>query len=314
MYPLSLEETALHTANNSVIVRKSMAPQLLKNHNEDIEKIKEWLSKQPHLPQNIGDLLLLRFLHTCNYSLEQTKHLIDLFFTIRSQAPEIFGNRDPTDPNIQEVFKIIDLVPLPSPTKENYKVFIYRLADPDPDRYNFVDSLKTFFMIADTRIVTETEFHSGEIPIFDMEGFSLKHLTKIVLPVLKKYMLYTQEAHPIKLKQIHVLNIPPFLDRCLAILKPFMKSEVASVIHFHLPNSETLYDYIPRDVLPVEYGGNIGKLKDMKNEWIKKVIALKEYFADQSRWKVDESRRPIENQNGKQLFGMQGSFRSLNID
>lgn len=84
------------------------------------------------------------------------------------------------------------MVPLPKPTKDNYKVFIYRLVDPDPEKYSFVDSLKTFFMTADTRMVNEVEFHDGEVPIFDMENFSLKHLTKIVLPVLKKYMLYTQ--------------------------------------------------------------------------------------------------------------------------
>ncbi|EEZ98182.1 alpha-tocopherol transfer protein [Tribolium castaneum] len=292
-----------------------MPPQeIATNQKEDIGKIREWLTKQPHLPQNIDDVLILRFLHTCNYSLEQTKQLIDLFYTIRSQAPEIFGNRDPSDAASQEIFKIIDLVPLPKPTKDNHKLFIYRLADPDPDKYNFVDSLRTFFMIADTRMVLETEFHSGEIPIFDMEGFSLRHLTKITLPVLKKYMLYTQEAHPIRLKQIHILNIPPFLDRCLALLKPFMKSEVASMLHFHLPNSETLFDYVSRDVLPAEYGGNVGKLSEMKDEWVKKVLAKKEYFADESRWRVDESKRPAQNQNGKQLFGMQGSFRSLSID
>ncbi|RZB41008.1 alpha-tocopherol transfer protein-like [Asbolus verrucosus] len=202
---------------------------------EDIKKIREWLAKQPHLPQNI-------------------------------------------------------------------------------DKYNFVDSLKTFFMLADTRMICETEFHSGEIPIFDMEKYSLRHLTKVTLPILKKYMLYTQEAHPIKLKQIHVINIPSFLDRCLALLKPFMKSEVASMIHFHLPNSETLYDYISKDVLPVEYGGNVGRLSEMKNEWIQKVNGKRDYFLDESKWKVDESRRPIENPNRKQLFGMQGSFRALTID
>jgi hypothetical protein len=47
-------------------------------------------------------------------------------------------------------------------------------------------------MIADTRMIFEKQFHNGEVPIFDMEGFSLRHLTKVTLPVLKKYMLYTQ--------------------------------------------------------------------------------------------------------------------------
>lgn len=84
------------------------------------------------------------------------------------------------------------MIPLPKLTKNNYKLFIYRLADSDPDKYNFTDSMKTFFMVSDVRMVTEKEFPDGEVPIFDMTGYTLRHLSKIVLPVLKKYMLYTQ--------------------------------------------------------------------------------------------------------------------------
>lgn len=53
----------------------------------------------------LDDQYIRRFLHSCNFSLEQAKVLIDLFYTYRSQAPEIFSNRDPKDPAIQNVFK-----------------------------------------------------------------------------------------------------------------------------------------------------------------------------------------------------------------
>lgn len=122
------------------------------------------------------------------------------------------------------------MVPLPKLTKDNYKLFIYRLADPDPDKYNFVDALKTFLAVADVRLATDPDFPDGEVPIFDMAGFSLRHATKVVLPVLKKYMVYTQEAHPVQLKQIHVVNVPSFIDKVLAIVKPFMRSEVAAMV------------------------------------------------------------------------------------
>lgn len=83
-------------------------------------------------------------------------------------------------------------MPLPKPTKENYRVFVYRLSDPDPDKYNFVDSLRAFFIMADIRMKCEDTVYNGQVPIFDMEGYSLRHITKVTLPVLKKYMTYTQ--------------------------------------------------------------------------------------------------------------------------
>lgn len=53
----------------------------------------------------LGEVLLNRFLHICNYSIEQTKNLMDLFYTLRSQAPEIFSDRDPASPELLEIFE-----------------------------------------------------------------------------------------------------------------------------------------------------------------------------------------------------------------
>lgn len=85
-------------------------------------------------------------------------------------------------------------------------------------------------------------------------------------------------------------------------------------MHFHLPDSETLYEFVPKELLPAEYGGGVGKLSELKKEWMQKVINNRDMFLDESRWNVDESKRPTENKNGKQIFGIQGSFRSLSID
>lgn len=286
-----------------------------KKMEEDLQVMREWLSKQAHLPPKIDDIFIKRFLRCCNHSLEQTKNLMDLFYTLRSQAPEIFGNRDPEDPKLKMAADLVDLAPLPKLTSNNYKLFIYRLNDSDVDKFSYVDVLKVFFMVADIRIYTEDSESDGEVPIFDMGKLTLRHLTKVSLPILKKYMVYTQEAHPIRLKQIHVLNTAPFLDKCLALVKPFMKTEVAQMLHFHTPNSTTLFDYIPRDLIPEDYGGTLGKtVTDIKNEWIQRVEENREFFTNKDMWRVDEAKRPYNNKNNKQLYGMQGSFRSLTID
>lgn len=52
-------------------------------------------------------------------------------------------------------------------------------------------------MVGDVRLVCmdADEANSGwngEVPVFDMNGFSLKHVTCVVLSVLRIYMKYTQ--------------------------------------------------------------------------------------------------------------------------
>lgn len=123
-------------------------------------------------------------------------------------------------------------------------------------QFNFTDTIRMFFMVSDIRLITPDPngiITEGEIPIFDMRGFSLKHLTKVVLSSLRIYLKYTQvykwllkkkkqkiinfpkliilqEAHPIRLREIHIINCSSFIDRILTILKPFLKGEVIKLV------------------------------------------------------------------------------------
>lgn len=85
-------------------------------------------------------------------------------------------------------------------------------------------------------------------------------------------------------------------------------------MHFHVPHSKTLFDYVPQELLPEEYGGKTGNLQDIKQEWVQKVMDYRDFFLDEARWKVDAMKRPTEQKDETSVYNMQGSFRSLNID
>lgn len=90
------------------------------------------------------------------------------------------------------------MVPLPKLTDKNYKLLLYRLVDPDPEKFTYADSVKSFYMVSDVRMLVEKEFPEGEVPIFDMAGMSWKHITKMPLPIVKKYMVYSQVSWQLK--------------------------------------------------------------------------------------------------------------------
>ncbi|XP_011560622.3 alpha-tocopherol transfer protein-like [Plutella xylostella] len=284
---------------------------------KELAAIKDWLSRQPHLPHDVEEVLLRRFVVSCGFNLERAKKTIDLFFTIRSNAPELFLKRDPCAPEIRRVFEITDMIPLPNKTKENYKVFIYRLNNPDLDLFNFVDSVKTFFMLADTRLTEDEDIPAGEVPIFDAANVSLKFIGKLNLSVLRKYMLYTQEAIPIRLKQVHVINAPAYIGKIFAICKPFLKTEVSKLIKFHVPDSESLYSDVPRALLPAEYGGQAGPVAAIKSHWVKRMEARRSWFLENDqRWKVTEKLRSSAHSDARaeKLKDVPGSFRALALD
>lgn len=91
----------------------------------DINAIRDWLEKQPHLIAKKGDYddvivmklcwidfffflddqLILSFLRGSKFSLERTKERLDMFYTMRTLLPEFFKNRDPLQPQLQHILK-----------------------------------------------------------------------------------------------------------------------------------------------------------------------------------------------------------------
>jgi hypothetical protein len=59
----------------------------------------------------VGDVLtdeqLILFLNCCQHSLEACKQTIEAYYTIRTHAPELFGNRDPKRNEIQQTLSIM---------------------------------------------------------------------------------------------------------------------------------------------------------------------------------------------------------------
>lgn len=72
----------------------------------DIEALKVWIKKTPHLKCRMDDQFLVTFLRGCKYSLEKTKQKIDLFYTTRTLMPEMFLGRDPLEQKALSIIKL----------------------------------------------------------------------------------------------------------------------------------------------------------------------------------------------------------------
>ncbi|RLU19744.1 hypothetical protein DMN91_008301 [Ooceraea biroi] len=335
----------------------------------DMEMLKDWMDKQPHLPK-INMLYLVMFLHSNYYRIEPTKQTIDNFFTARTHTPEIFSNRDPVArKELRKAFTTAAIVPLKYETKEGYIVTLAKFLDPDPTQFDSLECSKYMLMTCEVQnIVRGTS--KGLVVVLDAADLSFGHVARMDLMKLKKMMYYIQEAAPVRIKALHIINTMPVVDRLFNLMKPFIKTELLDLLHFHsslntlmeclpieaLPNEyggkagpiqeivdehiklleefrdwfqydervgrihfhPTLEDakkYFPIDALPNEFGGKAGPVKELMEEQIKKLENFCGWFVEDEKInRVNESLRIGKNETSNTLFGMDGTFRKLDID
>ncbi|XP_025831031.1 alpha-tocopherol transfer protein-like [Agrilus planipennis] len=295
-----------------VMIRKELNENV-ETRQKDLEHMKDWLKKQPHLPDTWDEERIMTFLRGCKFSLEKCKRKLDMYFTMRAAVPEIFTNRDVTRPELQEILKFINIPPLPGLTPNGRRVVCMRGVDKTVMHPKPEDAMKLVFMIGDIRLAAEEVGVAGDVYILDASVVTSGHFARVTPALVKKFLVIVQEAYPVKLKEVHVVNVHPLVDVIYNWVKPFLKEKIKNRVYIH-ENFDSLYKYVPKDMLPEEYGGSAGKMQDYHEQWIKKMEEYGPWFKEQEEYKTDESKRPGKPKSYDDIFGLDGSFRQLKID
>lgn len=127
---------------------------------------------------------------------------------------------------------------------------------------NVAETMKLVLMIGDIRLKEELVGVAGDVYILDAAVATPAHFAKFTPALVKKFLTCVQEAYPVKLKEVHVVNVSPLVDTIINFVKPFLKEKIRNRIFMH-SNLDTLYDHVPKDILPAEYGGKAGPIQKL---------------------------------------------------
>lgn len=279
----------------------------------DLQHIKEWLEKQPHLPNSWDEDRIMTFLRGSKFSLEKCKRKLDMYFSMRAAVPEFFCDRDVTRPELREIMELVQIPPLPGLTPEGRRVVVMRGMNKDGPTPNVADAFKLTLMIGDVRLAEEAVGVAGDVYILDASCATPQHFAKFTPSLVKKFLVCVQEAYPVKLKEVHVINVSPLVDTIVNFVKPFIKEKIRNRIFVHTDLND-LYKMVPKEMLPEEYGGNAGSINELNHAWGAKLESYGPWFKEQEAIKADENKRPGKPTNFEELFGIDGSFRQLVID
>ncbi|XP_045461023.1 clavesin-1-like [Harmonia axyridis] len=291
------------------IVQKEYENEDLKK--EDVKILKEWCDSQPHLPK-MTEQEVIWFLQSCYYSNERAKIAIDNYFTMKTLSAEIFKKRDFNSPVFQANLKLGSFSILPKKTHEGYTVCFFKFLDSNAENFSLCEFMKIFDMVVLLDIYLNGT-QKGLRYCFDVKNISLGHVAKLSLVTLKKFFLYLQEGMPIRLKGLHYINANPILDKALILVKPFLKKEVLAMLTIHPSLDENMKKYIPLECFPSDYGGKCDTSSSLYEQTKKALFENEEFFEHQDKQLVDESKRSGKPKNASDIFGVEGTFKKLDL-
>ena len=86
-------------------------------------------------------------------------------------------------------------------------------------------------------------------------------------------------------------------------------------MYIHGSKLTDLYKYIPQEYLPEEYGGSNGSIAELIDLAVAKFKEYRDYYLEEREYGVDEKLRPFDKKvDYDKIFGINGTFRRLNID
>ena len=121
---------------------------------------------------------------------------------------------------------------------------------------------------------------TGAVVIFDMDGLSLQQTWQFTPQFAKRIVDFLQDAVPIRVKAIHIINQPKIFQVVFALFKPFLREKLRGRIIFHGTDRKSFHDHISPKCLPPCYGGSLDMPRVTGEHWYELLMQCdKEYDA-----------------------------------
>jgi len=281
---------------------------------QDIQAIRDWMKKQPYIRGHTDDEHILMFLRSCKFSLERCKEKIDKYYTVQTALPEWYHDLDPTSKQNKAALEKGLVLPLKGYDQEGRRVIIMRMGLWDPSKISIDALFRVTAMINMLVLKDEQTQVCGIVSVQDMAGMSASLMGTFTPSLAKKSLTCWQDCVPLRVQGFHCIGLPSFFDVIFNLFKTFMKDKLRRRVFAHSGKSDDFHQHVPRDILPEEYGGTAGPIQDLIDYWKKEVTKAKPELLKLNNYGVDENRRPGKPKTAEDLFGLDGSFRKLEVD
>ncbi|GJQ79801.1 hypothetical protein Trydic_g23268 [Trypoxylus dichotomus] len=278
------------------------------NHYMDL--FLQWIASQRYLPQNFNASCRKKFLLWAKLDFEKAKKKFKNFCYNPWTYKEFYSDRILTfEHDIKASLEMIYEIPMPKLTPNGYRVTVAKFRN--ADNLNILTLARFLTIYLDYRLHKDT-IVAGEIVIIDLECMKPHHYAKLFNPTYLKIVKFFVLSCPFMLKNIFAVNCHPLLEKGITLVRSVLPQKLAERI-MTLANPKDLYQHIPPECLPSEYDGHDKSIEHFQDLLRKFWMSQKGFFEELDRCKPTGP-IPEEFKYHEDEFGVDGSFRKLNLD
>lgn len=217
-------------------------------------------SKIQDLPQRqFSDDLLIKFLRILNYDLDKSVELFKEYCSAHKKSPENFCNAyDQID-----FFKNGIAQFLPSKNRTDDMLYILRNKNWDPTKLPLSHGSRVFTLIHEFINLDPDVQINGVTVLLDLEGLGWKFIKSYGPKIAKKDSSMMEKTIPTKVNQLILFNTSKFASMMVTLITQCLSSDYKKIMKPVGKDLEKLHKLIPKEDLPIEYGGENGNLDAM---------------------------------------------------
>ncbi|GIY00192.1 retinaldehyde-binding protein 1 [Caerostris darwini] len=255
-----------------------------------LREFHELVDNDPDLHVTAEDRLILIWLRSKKFDAKKAFDFMKLGLNYVESYRYLLERKDPVTIRRVNSKNMFGFLPYRDP---DGRAILYARADCwDPNTIPAADCIFAGLVAVQSAGHNEVNQIIGFVVILDLKDLKIQQVL-----AMSRWMIFgtvlLQRACPCFLKAFHVINIPPFYKIGWKLVKPLLSEKIKKRFIFHKSSDlTTLYEYLPKAILPPELGGTV----PFTNEhWAKDIDKIEEDYYYYLRQNFLKSKRKKQN-------------------